>query len=134
MKKILATARHRYVLGAGGLAVASAAESPSLDHPPSPPDATGGHARGPGRCRKLAFKTAADTIGISPTDLLAAMKGGHSIADVATAHDVDPQTVIDAVINALDATHPAGRDRRQDLDRAGREAHRRGRERASPRP
>ena len=83
---------------------------------------TGSHHGARVAMRKLAFKTAADTIGISSADLLAAMKGNHSIADVATSHDVDPQTVIDAVIHALDARIQQAVDRRQDLDRAGREA------------
>jgi transposase-like protein len=104
MKKILALLVTATLLGAGGLTIASAAESPGSTSAPSTasPSAEGGEHYGARHAlRRLAFTTAADTIGISPTDLLAAMKGGDSIADVATSHDVDPQTVIDAVISAL---------------------------------
>lgn len=108
MKKILATVVTAAVIGAGGVAVASAADSPSSSTPsaasPAKPSArSAGHAGLRAKARVLAFKTAADTIGISPADLLKAMKGNHSIADVAVAHDVERQTVIDAIVNALDA-------------------------------
>jgi uncharacterized protein (DUF433 family) len=100
MKKILATLVTALVLGATGLAVASATtpgspttESPSSDAAPKAHTAA----------RRAAFKAAADAIGISPADLLQAMKGGHSMADVAATHDVEVQTVIDAVVAALDA-------------------------------
>ena len=43
---------------------------------------------------------AAETIGLTPEALLTAIEGGQSIADAARANDVDPQTVIDAIIAA----------------------------------
>ena len=106
MKKLLALLVTATLLGAGGLTIASAAESPSStsspSSPSSPPSAASAEHRGARLAmRRLALKTAADTIGISSADLLKAMKGNHSIADVATSHNVDPQTVIDAVISAL---------------------------------
>lgn len=107
MKKMLATLVTVTVLGAGGLAVASAAESPQGSTPSSASasKATGraGHNGVRAKMRRLAFTTAAGTIGISPADLLKAMKGGHSIADVAAAHGVESQKVVDAVVSALDA-------------------------------
>jgi uncharacterized protein YidB (DUF937 family) len=103
MKKILATLVTAAVIGAGGMAVASATSSPSGSTPSSATATKVGHAGLRAKARKFAFKTAADTIGISPADLLKAMKGNHSIADVAAAHHVDRQTVIDAVVRALDA-------------------------------
>jgi hypothetical protein len=48
-------------------------------------------------------KVAASTIGITPTELRDAVKGGQSVAEVAQAHGVDPQTVVDAVVADLDA-------------------------------
>lgn len=107
MKKLLALLVTATLLGAGGLTIASAAESPSStsspSSPSSPPSASPSAEHRGARLamRRLALKTAADTIGISSADLLKAMKGNHSIADVATSHNVDPQTVIDAVISAL---------------------------------
>jgi transposase-like protein len=109
MKKLLATLVTAMLLGAGGLAIASATESPggstSAPTTASPPTGTGAGKHGAVRAemRKLAFETAAKTIGLSPDDLRKAMHGGHSIADVAKSHDVDVQKVVDAVISALDA-------------------------------
>jgi hypothetical protein len=52
---------------------------------------------------------AAKAIGISTDDLKKAVIGGQSLADVAKAHNVDPQKVIDALVAATksqDAQHP----------------------------
>jgi transposase-like protein len=105
MKKILATVVTAAVVGAGGVAVASAA-SPA----PTTPSTASAAATKPAtqhsgvrkQLRKLGFDTAAKTIGLSPADLLKAMKGGHSIADVAAAHHVSAATVESAVTSALD--------------------------------
>jgi uncharacterized protein (DUF433 family) len=106
MKKILATLVTAVVIAAGGMAVASAAESPKTSTPPSTatakPNAPAQKATLGTRIRRFAFSTAAKTIGISPADLRSQMKGGHSIADVATAHKVDPQKVIDAIVSGAD--------------------------------
>jgi uncharacterized protein (DUF433 family) len=105
MKKILALLVTALLLGAGGLTIASAADSPASSSPSTAaPSPDGGQHHGVRvAMRRFAFKTAADTIGISPADLLKAMKGGHSIAEVAKSHNVEPQAVIDAVVSALDA-------------------------------
>lgn len=49
--------------------------------------------------RHHTVKLAADTIGISTDELRTELKSGKSIADVATDHGVDPQTVITAIDN-----------------------------------
>jgi len=41
---------------------------------------------------------AANAIGISAADLKTALESGQSLADIATAHGVDPQKVIDALV------------------------------------
>jgi transposase-like protein len=46
---------------------------------------------------------AATTIGVTPTDLQQAIQGGQTIAQVAQAHNVNPQTVIDAIVKDLTA-------------------------------
>jgi transposase-like protein len=55
------------------------------------------------RVAKAEVAVAAKTIGISPADLRTAVKGGQTVAQVAQAHKVDPQTVITAVVNDLTA-------------------------------
>jgi hypothetical protein len=52
---------------------------------------------------------AAKAIGITTADLKTAVLGGQSLADVAKAHNVDPQKVIDALVastKAQEAAHP----------------------------
>jgi uncharacterized protein (DUF433 family) len=65
--------------------------------------ATGGMAqqgrRGHGA--RLALQTAATTIGVSPQDLAGQIRGGKTIAAVATEHNVDPASVVNAVVTAL---------------------------------
>jgi len=43
----------------------------------------------------------AQTIGISQSDLLSGLQSGQSIADIARAHSVDPQKVIDALVASV---------------------------------
>lgn len=59
---------------------------------PMRPDGPGGFAHG------ANLGVAAATIGITPADLQTALQGGQSIAAVAKAHGVDPQSVIDALV------------------------------------
>jgi hypothetical protein len=54
------------------------------------------------RLRAALGTVVADTIGIQRSDLRAALKSGQSIAEVAQAHGVAPQTVVDAVLHAID--------------------------------
>lgn len=46
--------------------------------------------------------TAAKAIGIAPKDLLTQLKSGKSVADVAAAHHVDRQKVVDALVAEAD--------------------------------
>jgi len=48
--------------------------------------------------RREDFAKIAGVIGISEADLKAAVQGGQSLAQVAQAHNVDPQKVIDALV------------------------------------
>lgn len=71
---------------------------------------------GHGRSRKVlrrAVEVAAKTIGISPQDLGSQLKAGKSIAEVAQAHNVDEQKVIDAIVSAantrIDAAVKSGK-------------------------
>ena len=49
------------------------------------------------------METAAKTIGIPADELRADLKAGQSVAEVATAKGVDPQTVVTAWVNGADA-------------------------------
>ena len=53
------------------------------------------------RVRRALVGIITDTIGVSRADLRTALKSGQSVAEVAQAHGVDPQAVIDAVVNAV---------------------------------
>jgi hypothetical protein len=53
--------------------------------------------------RRAAIAISASTIGITPTALVAEVKSGKSIAQVATEHNVTSATVVGAVTKAADA-------------------------------
>jgi transposase-like protein len=53
--------------------------------------------------RAEGAKTVSTTIGISTDELKQDLKNGQSIAEIATAHNVDPQTVATALVNQVDA-------------------------------
>lgn len=106
--------------GGAGVAVAQSSPGPSTSNPPATTEAPGGnqqsqaehpkarHARKAHRriARHLlrgAVKTSAKTIGIPPKELAQDLKNGQSIADVARAHNVDPQKVIDALVSDANA-------------------------------
>jgi hypothetical protein len=73
-----------------------------------------GAGRGIGReARREGASVAAATIGITTTELRTELRSGKTIAEVATAHGVSPQKVIDAMVAdaeaRLDAAVTAGR-------------------------
>jgi uncharacterized protein (DUF433 family) len=78
-------------------------------------DATGtvhSHGDHSGSHLSRLLPTIAGVIGIPEEDLVAALRSGQSVAQIATAHNVDPQKVIDALVAAarskLDADVAAG--------------------------
>ncbi|MFL6242865.1 MAG: hypothetical protein ACJ73V_07560 [Acidimicrobiia bacterium] len=99
MKKLVAAVMVTGVLVAGGNAAWAAQ-----------PDGSGGSgASGGGAAQQgrrghgapLALQTAATAIGISPEDLSTQIRGGKTVAAVAGEHNVDPATVVNAVVAAL---------------------------------
>jgi uncharacterized protein (DUF433 family) len=60
--------------------------------------------KGQGRLRTRVVggmvKVAANKIGVQPKDLLQARRNGQSVADVATAHQVNPSDVVKAIVDA----------------------------------
>ncbi|HMG26379.1 MAG TPA: hypothetical protein VKH36_06135 [Acidimicrobiia bacterium] len=87
MKKLVAAAVVGCLLVAGGASVAAAA-------------GPGQGGRGHGAIR-AAGQTAASTIGISPEELRSQIQGGKTVAQIATEHGVDPNTVVTAIVTAL---------------------------------
>jgi hypothetical protein len=53
--------------------------------------------------RGLGLEAAAEAIGISTDELRAALQDGSSLAEVAAAHDVDAQVVVDALVAEVTA-------------------------------
>ena len=109
MRKLLASTAAGLAIASGAVAlgalgpVTAFAQSgtnpstPAATQPAEGADAGTGARRHPLRHKlaKAVVKDAADTIGIPAKDLLEALKGGQSIAQVAAAHGIDPQAVID---------------------------------------
>ena len=87
MKKLVAAVAVAGLLVAGGTSVAAAA---------GPAQGGRGHA-----ALRAAGRTAAATIGISPEQLRGQIRGGKTVAQVATDHGVDPTTVVNAIVTAL---------------------------------
>lgn len=96
MKKFLASVTIAGVVVAGGASAALAT---------GPGRSGGGAVAGaPQRARagaRLAIETAASAIGVTPQDLRSQVRGGKTVAQVATEHGVDPATVVNAVVAAL---------------------------------
>ena len=99
MRRFLATATTAAVLSAGG-AAAAAATDPAPDR--SAATEAGGARSGGMRARVLreAVRIAAETIGVEPSDLVEAVRGGKSAAELATEHGVEPSAVVDALLTA----------------------------------
>jgi hypothetical protein len=111
MRKLLASTAAGLALASGAVALGTFGPVTAFaqDHPATASQPAAGETAANGRhghwrhkLAKAVVKDAADTIGIPAKDLLAALKDGQSIAEVATAHGVDPQAVIDDLI--ADAT------------------------------
>jgi hypothetical protein len=119
MRKFLATTAAGLALATGTVAVAtftpigtafaqSTSTTPTTQAAPTTPST--GTGTGLGKLRehrravaKAVLKDAAGVIGIQPKELFTDLKGGQSIADVATAHNVAPQAVIDKLVTDADA-------------------------------
>jgi transposase-like protein len=109
MKRFLAAAATTALLATGGVAVAGAATGSGNGPTATSTAATSSTSTGKVGARlaarfvALAGRTAAKTIGITPAQLRQAVKGGQTIAQVATAHNVDPKTVETDITDAVNA-------------------------------
>lgn len=105
MKQLIAGVVTAGLLVTGTAAVAGAATSSAT----APAAASAAEHHGHGKHQHLRHrlvragaKVAAGTIGISTKDLVSEVRSGKSVAQVAQAHGVEPQKVIDAVVKAGD--------------------------------
>lgn len=116
MKQLIAIVTAAGLLVLGGTGVAAAAS-----RNPDAPAVTASRHHSRHALRKAVLGVAATTIGIDTKDLAKELRGGKTIAEVAQAHDVDPQKVIDALVAAgnkkLDERVAAGT---LDADRAAK--------------
>ena len=99
LKHLIAAATTAAIIGSLGVSIAGAANSQvgSTTTTTSTQNARRHHAV---RAFAGALKTAAEAIGISRQDLWHELGEGTSIAAVATAHQVDPKVVVDALVAA----------------------------------
>ncbi len=116
IKKALAGTVAALTLGVGGVALAAPALSagaatPSAETSKAKPEGQRHHRRH--RVLKAAIVSSAKTIGITPKELVGELKAGKSVAEVATAHGVAPQTVINNLVKGgtarIDAAEKAGK-------------------------
>ena len=100
--------------GSTGAAPAATAVTSTTGSVPSGPSATGSAAQTPAQrkaarqirlrhLRRRAGVLAAQTIGIKPRVLAGELRGGKTIAQAATDHGVQPQTVINTLVSAANA-------------------------------
>src|SRR4051812_27269707 len=101
MKKLIAALCVAAALGAGAFAldaVGPASAADTTDSTAADPTA----ALGSPHVRRAVIRdfgrVAADTIGVTADELRDAVRGGQSVVEVATAHNVDPATVKDALV------------------------------------
>jgi hypothetical protein len=106
LKKTLAATVAATTLGVGGLALVSAGGATATPTPTSTPGATAKAHVGRRALRRRvlrgAVKVSAKSIGIPPKDLVAQLKTGKSVAQVATAHGVSPSKVVSDLVTAGD--------------------------------
>jgi polyhydroxyalkanoate synthesis regulator phasin len=79
-------------------AVQNGVDAKHQEHGPGP---RGGFGRG--GAVKEQFTAVAQQLGMDPQDLLTELRSGKSLADVAKAKGVDPQTIIDSLVTAANA-------------------------------
>ena len=107
LTKLLATATTAAVLATAGVSIAGAATNSSSGSTKPSVSASETGNRAARRAHVLKFgkqgiELAAKTIGIKPAALAKEMRSGKTIAQVATDNNVQPSTVITALVDAAD--------------------------------
>ena len=128
MKKILAGALAglaltggtlAFAVGSSGVASAATTAQSALTQDSAPSGARGWFRQHRQEIRKEIAQTAADTIGIPVDELKTDFKAGQSISEIATAHNVDPQKVADALVaKATDTINQAVADGKVSQEKA----------------
>jgi hypothetical protein len=121
-RTVLATATTAAVLSTAGIAIAGATSpSPSSSGPAvsasdsnaTKPTVAHRRHRRHHRVRAFVRKVVTDTIGIDRATLRREVRSGKTIAEIATAHNVEPSAVVEALVTAattkLEAAATAGR-------------------------
>jgi hypothetical protein len=113
MKKLIATVTAGLALsGMAGVGLSAGLSSPAGAATPSAVSTPATTGRHPLRAWLWAHRKAvardtvrisAKTIGVTPKALVSTLRSGQSIAEVARADNVDPQTVVNALVQAADA-------------------------------
>lgn len=140
LRTAITTATTAAVLATAGISLAGAASTSTPTSPTPTAATTAASPDGPSepnastpaihrkrhrrlKVRALVRKVVIETIGIDRATLRRELRRGQTIADIATANNVDPQTVVDALLAAatakLDAAVSAGRittDRAQAIE------------------
>ena len=83
--------------------LAGAQEDEPADQQAPNPEGEGGPCRGGGRHKGALLEAAAAAIGIEQDALREALQNDQTIAQVAQANNVDPQTVVDALVADVSA-------------------------------
>jgi hypothetical protein len=123
LRTVITTATTAALLSTCGIAIAGAASSSSPASPPavSSPDSDAAkpaaehrrHRRHHRRVRAFVRKVVTETIGIDRETLRNELRSGKTIGEIATAHNVEPSAVIDALVTAattkLEAAAAAGK-------------------------
>src|SRR4051794_20137577 len=114
LRTIIATAATAAVLASSGVAIAGATSSDSSSTPTATAAPAAGHAAKPARVHRFRLRrqlrrlakgaggVITKTIGIDRKTLRTEIRSGKTIAQIATEHNVQPQTVIDALVKAAD--------------------------------
>jgi hypothetical protein len=123
LRTVITTATTAALLSTAGIAIAGATTS-SSSAPTSPavsasesgaakPAAAHRRHRRHHRIRVFVRKVVTDTIGIDRATLRAELRSGKTIGEIATAHNVEPTTVVNALVTAattkLEAAAAAGK-------------------------
>jgi hypothetical protein len=92
-----------FALGGGAVAGAATNAQSAVTQTVAPHSVRGWIRQHRKEIRAEGAKTVTSTIGISTDELKQDLMNGQSIAEIATAHNVDPQTVATALVNQVDA-------------------------------